>query len=84
MFLKKSWKKGIIIFFISFMLMFIGMIKVNIEFTKNIKEHSGIKIFLNRKPFDFHIDFKEYVFYINENVVEDTRDYIVKVFDDIR
>jgi hypothetical protein len=52
-------------------IIFCGMVKVStvtLNTSEFIRDNSKIKISFALKPFDFRIESKNYIFYLNENV----------------
>lgn len=75
--------KYVVIIVICMIIMVSGLVKNNIEFTKNVPEYNGVKISYNKEPFNVQIDFDNYLLYINENIFLDIKENVVSIFDNI-
>lgn len=81
MFLRRSSGKELITLIIMFLIILVGLAKVNFEFTRNVPEYDGIKVSANKEPLNIQVDFNDYVFYINKSILDNVKEEALQVFD---
>ena len=80
---KRGIIKYFILFFLCFFILLYGFIMVNIHKPKLVREKSKFTIDLKLKPFDFRIDTKDYVFYVNSKVIDNMKEQCTQVYNGI-
>lgn len=66
-------KRYIVIMLMAIFIIFLGFIVVSNNTPKFIKNNSPFKIYFTAKPFDFKVETKKYVFYVNKKVGENIK-----------
>lgn len=80
---KRGRTKYYIVIFLCFFIFVYGFIMVNINKPKLVREKSKFTIDLKFKPFDFRIDTKEYVFYVNSKVIDNMKEQCAEVYNEL-
>ncbi len=80
---KKGRIKYLLVVFLCFFILIYGFIKVNIYKPELVRKKSKFTIDFKSKPFDFRVEMKEYVFYINSKVVDNMKEQCVDVYNNI-
>lgn len=78
-------KKGkyVAIFLIFTMIVLFGFFKVNMCLPQSIRNKLNFKISYSLKPFDFTVETKNYIFYVNKDALNDTKNKIGKAMESI-
>jgi len=71
-----------VIFLLSFILIY-GFIQVNINKPELVRNQSKFTINLITKPFDFRIEGKDYVFYVNGKIIDDMKDKCINTYNEL-
>ncbi|WP_052085717.1 hypothetical protein [Clostridium sp. HMP27] len=66
-------KRYIVIILMAIFIIFLGFIVVSNNTPKFIKNNSPFKIYFTAKPFDFKVETKKYVFYVNKKASENIK-----------
>lgn len=66
-------KRYVVIILMSIFIMVLGFIVVSNNTPKFIKNNSPFKIYFTVKPFDFKVETKKYIFYINKKASENIK-----------
>ncbi|MBE6068952.1 MAG: hypothetical protein E7211_14835 [Clostridium lundense] len=66
-------KRYIVIILMAIFIIFLGFIVVSNNTPKFIKNNSPFKIYFTTKPFDFKVETKKYVFYVNKKASENIK-----------
>lgn len=66
-------KRYIIIIIMAIFIIFLGFIVVSNNTPKFIKNNSPFKIYFTVKPFDFKVETKKYIFYVNKKASENIK-----------
>ena len=53
-----------------------GFIKVSSEITPYVKDKSAVKVYYSAKPFDITVDIGDYIFYLNNKVFKNIKNFI--------
>jgi hypothetical protein len=72
--LRKMGHLMVFIFFVT--IVGYGFVKVSSTLPKIIKDKSPIKVYYTAKPFDVTIDMGDYIFYVNNKVFKNIRNFI--------
>lgn len=64
-------------------IIFLGFIVVSNNTPKFIKNNSPFKIYFTAKPFDFKVETKDYIFYLNKKAGENIKLSTYKVYDNL-
>ena len=81
---KKGRIKYFLVIFLCFSIFSYGFITININNQELIpKEKLKFAIGLKLKPFDFRIDTKDYVFYVNSKVFDNLKEKSIDVYNGI-
>jgi len=78
-------KKGkyVAIFLIFTMIVLFGFFKVNMCLPQSIRNKLNFKISYSLRPFDFTVETKNYIFYVNKDALNDTKNKIGKAMESI-
>lgn len=66
-------RRYIVISLITIFIIFLGFVVVSNNTPKFIKNNSPFKIYFTTKPFDFKVETKKYIFYINKKASENIK-----------
>lgn len=66
-------KRYIVIIIMAIFIIFLGFIIVSNNTPKFIKNNSPFKIYFTVKPFDFKVETKKYIFYVNKKASENIK-----------
>ena len=80
---KKSRVKYVVLIFVCLSIFVYGFIKVNINKPELVRKRSWFTMDLKVKPFDFRIETKEYVFYVNNKVFDNLKEKYTEVYNGI-
>jgi hypothetical protein len=80
---EKGRGKYFLVVFLCSCIFIYGFIKVNINKAKDVKKVSAFTIDLKLKPFNFRIETKGYVFYINGNIFDNIKEECNDVYNGI-
>lgn len=70
---KKGRVKYFLLIFLCFCIFNYGFFKINITKTKDVRKKSKFTIDLTVKPVDLRIETKDYVFYVNNKIIDGVR-----------
>jgi len=80
---KKGRIKYFLVIFLCFSIFIYGFIAVNINKSEQERAKSGFTIDIKSKPFDFRVDTKDYVFYVNSKIIDNVKEECVDVYNGI-
>ena len=80
---KKSRVKYVVLIFVCLSIFVYGFIKVNINKPELVRKRSWFTMDLKVNPFDFRIETKEYVFYVNNKVFDNLKEKYTEVYNGI-
>ena len=80
---KKGRTKYFLVIFLCFFIFIYGFIEININKAKAWEKKSKFTIDLKLKPFDFRIETKEYVFYVNNKIIDNVKEKYIDVYNGI-
>ncbi len=80
---KKGKAKYFFVIFLCFFIFIYGFIEINLNKRKIEREESKFTMDLKLKPFDFRIETKEYVFYINSKIIDNVKEECINVYNGI-
>ena len=80
---KKSRVKYVVLIFVCLSIFVYGFIKVNINKPELVRKRSWFTMDLKVNPFDFRIETKEYVFYVNNKVFDNLKEKYTDVYNGI-
>ncbi|MGH4125863.1 MAG: hypothetical protein ACREV6_23380 [Clostridium sp.] len=77
---KKGRIKYTIVIFLCFSILIYGFFKINITKTKDLRKKSKFTIDLTLKPIDLKIETEDYVFYVNNKVIDKIKEKYNGIF----
>ncbi|MBU3142442.1 hypothetical protein [Clostridium sp. CF012] len=80
---KKGRSKYTLVIFLCFFIFIYGFTEINITKAKDVRKKSKFTMDLTLKPIDLKIETVDYVFYVNNKVIDKMKEKYNKVYDDI-
>lgn len=80
---KKGRFKYYIVFFLCFSILTYGFFRVNITKAKSVRKESKFTVDFKANPLDLRIENGDYVFYVNEKVIDAVKEKCNEVYNDI-
>ena len=75
---KKGRIKYFLVIFLCFFIFIYGFIKININKPELVRKKSKFTIDLKLKPLDFRIETKEYIFYVNNKIIDNMKEKCIR------
>jgi hypothetical protein len=80
---KKRRIKYIILLLTSLFIFMYGFIAININKSEVARKKSEFTVDLKAKPFDFRVETKEYVFYINGKIITNIKEKCIETYNEV-
>ena len=80
---KKDRTKYFLLSFVCIFIFIYGFIVININKPELVRKQSQFTMDLTIKPIDFRIETKEYVFYINNEIIDNVKEKYMSLYDKI-
>ena len=80
---KKGRNKYFIVSLVCVLIFVYGFITININKPEIVRKESKFTIDLSLKPIDFRIETKEYIFYVNNKIVDNLKEKYKDIYDGI-
>jgi len=80
---KKGRSKYFLVIVLCFFILLYGFIEINLTKAKDVKKKSKFTIDLTLKPLNLRVETKEYVFYVNNKIIDNMKEKYNEVYNDI-
>jgi len=80
---KKGRSKYFLVIILCFFILMYGFTEINLTKAKDVKKKSKFTIDLTLKPMDLRIETKNYVFYVNNKIIDSMKEKYNEVYNEV-